>query len=62
MPKKWNLLLFGTRIKLKGEEDVEGAIIQYFTDQGEIKGYIVELEKGKYAIVALDDDIEVLEQ
>ena len=59
MARKWNLLQLGTKIRVKGD-DIEGTIIQYFTDQREIKGYIVEVEKGKYLICALDDEIEVL--
>lgn len=60
MARKWNLLQLGTKIRVKGGDDIEGTIIQYFTDQREIKGYIVEVEKGKYLICALDDEIEVL--
>ncbi len=58
---KWNLLPLGTRIIVKGD-DIEGTIIQYFTDQREIKGYIVEREKRKYIIIAPDDEFEVLKQ
>lgn len=60
MYRKWNLLQLGVRIRIKGENDMEGKIIQYFTDDSEIKGYIVELGKGEYTIVALDDKIEAL--
>lgn len=60
MAWKWNLLQLGTKIRVKGGDDIEGTIIQHFTDEGEIKGYIVKVEKGKYLICALDDEIEVL--
>ena len=62
MSMKWKLLQFGTRIKIKGDKDVEGTIIEYLTDEGETKGYIVKLDDGSYIIIDLDAEIEAIKQ
>ena len=62
MARKWSLLQLGTRIIVKGEEDIEGTIIDYFTDKGEIKGYILKLDDGSSAIIDLNEDIEIPKQ
>jgi hypothetical protein len=56
MVKKWNLIPLGTDVTLKGDEDIDGKVVQYLTDNGEIQGYILETTGG-YAIVALDDNL-----
>ena len=62
MSMKWQLLQFGTRIKIKGDKDVEGTIFEYLTDEGETKGYIVKLDDGSYIIIDLDAEIEAIKQ
>ena len=62
MSMKWKLLQFGTRIKIKGDKDVEGTIFEYLTDEGETKGYIVKLDDGSYIIIDLDAEIEAIKQ
>ena len=37
MPRKWELLMIGTKSRVKDGEDIEGTIIQYFTDQRDIQ-------------------------
>jgi hypothetical protein len=64
IPEKFFLLQLGTRIRYKGENDVEGAIIKYSTVEGERKGYWVKPDDASIGnlLVALDDDFEVLKQ
>jgi hypothetical protein len=62
MSRKWNLLQIGTRIRVKGKEDVEGTISDYVTDNGEIKGYRVAANNGLQLLIALDDKFEVLKK
>ena len=64
MSQKWNLLHLGTRVKYKGEKDVEGTIVKYVTDNDEIKGYWVKPDDEAIGnlLIALDDDFEVLKQ
>ena len=62
MSQKWNLLQIGTRIRVKGENDIEGIIIDYFTDNGEIKGYRVKTDASQRIIIDLDAEIEVIKR
>ena len=62
MPRKWNILQIGTMIIIKGEQDIEGIIIDYFTDNKEIKGYRVKTDEGRQIIIDLDTEIEVIKR
>ena len=61
MPEKWKLLPIGTKIILEGEK-YERTIVEYFTDEGVIKGYIAKREDGSPAIIAPDDPFKVLKK
>ena len=60
MATKWNLLRPGTKIRIKGEPDIEGVITDYFEDYGKIKGYRVKTDNAERIIVDLDAEIEVI--
>ena len=62
MSAKWNLLRAGTRIRIKGEPDMEGVVTDYFENYGKIKGYRVKTDDAKRIIVDLDAEIEVIKQ
>jgi hypothetical protein len=63
MARKWNLLMIGTRIRVKGDKDIDGQIINWLTDdKKEIIGYLVKPDEGQPNLIALalDDNFEVL--
>jgi hypothetical protein len=60
MSRKWHLLHAGTKIRIKGENDIEGIITNYFKDNKEIKGYRVKTSNAQLIIVDLDAEIEVI--
>ena len=66
MARKWNLLQLGTRVRIKGDKDIDGTIIDWLTDDkdGEkvTKGYRVRPDNDPSSRIALafDDDFEVL--
>lgn len=64
MVRKWNLLMIGTRIRVKGDKDIDGRIINWLTDdKKEIMGYLVKPDESPPNLIALalDDNFEVLE-
>lgn len=62
MPRKWNILQVGTKIIIKGEQDIEGIIIDYWENAGEIKGYRVKTDNNQRIIIDLDAEIEVIKR
>lgn len=63
MVRKWNLLMIGTKIRVKGDKDIDGHIINWLTDdKKEIKGYLVKSDENPSTLIALalDDNFEVL--
>lgn len=60
MPRKWNLLQIGTRIRYN---DIEGTIIEYLANKDRvITGYLVKPDNPPPNLIALalDDEFEVL--
>jgi len=65
MAGKWNLLMMSTRVRVKGDKDINGHIIKWLTDEKkEITGYLVESDEDPPRLIALalDDNFEVLRQ
>lgn len=66
MARRWNLLQIGTRVRIKGDKDIDGTIIDWLTDDkdGEkvIVGYRVTPDNDPSSSINLasDDDFEVL--
>lgn len=63
MPRKWNLLQIGTRIRVKGDKGIDGHIINWLTDDKKvIVGYLVKSDDDPSTLIALalDDEFEVL--
>ena len=63
MARKWNLLQLGTRVRIKGDKDIDGKIINWLTDDKKvIGGYLVVPDNDPSSLIALalDDDFEVL--
>lgn len=63
MARKWNLLMLGTRLRVKGDKDIDGRIINWLTDDKKvIVGYLVRSDEEPSTLIALalDDEFEVL--
>ncbi|MFC1866143.1 hypothetical protein ACFLYB_05485 [Chloroflexota bacterium] len=64
MPMQWNLLMFGTKVRVKGDKDIDGHIINWLADgKKEIVGYLIKSGDDPPTLIALafDDKFEVLE-
>jgi len=63
MARNWNLLMISTRIRVKGDKEIDGHIINWLTDEKkEIVGYLVKSDEDPSTLIALalDDEFEVL--
>ena len=65
MARKWNILMIGTRVRIKkgDKEHIDGKIINWLTDDKKvIGGYLVIPDNAPSSRIALalDDDFEVL--
>ena len=64
MPREQDILIIGTRIRIKSDKgEIDGQIINWLTDDNKkIKGYLVKPDKEPSTLItlALDDDFEVI--
>lgn len=63
MSKKWDILLPGTRIRLKGDKVVEGTIIEFLKDNNDVLiGYNVKPDDASidFMFISTDDDFEII--
>ncbi|HEX78479.1 MAG TPA: hypothetical protein G4O03_08780 [Dehalococcoidia bacterium] len=60
MSRKWNLLPFGTKIRIKGEK-VERTIFEYLpSERNEIIGYITKTQEGELMPITFDIEIKIV--
>jgi hypothetical protein len=64
MARKWNILMIGTRVRIKRDkEHIDGKITNWLTDDKKvIVGYLVVSDNDPYSLIALalDDEFKVL--
>lgn len=64
MARKWNILMIGTRIRVKGDKDIDGHIINWLTDDEKvITGYLFKSDDDPpiFMPLLLDDKDDIFE-